>query len=88
MPLVFCHGLLGFDSVSLGAAFAPLNITHWRGITEVLEENGIEVLITRVPATSGVEERAKVLEEKITEKYAGREIHLIGEFLSHSTSWH
>ncbi|CCA68539.1 related to triacylglycerol lipase [Serendipita indica DSM 11827] len=78
LPLVFCHGLLGFDSVSLGASFAPLQITHWRGIKEVLEENGIELLITRVPATSGVEERAKVLEAKITEVYPGREVHLIG----------
>ena len=45
----------------------------------MLQENGIELLITRVPATSGVEERAKVLEEKIAEVYPGREIHLIGE---------
>ena len=37
------------------------------------------MLITKVPATSGVEERAKVLEGKIAEKYPGREIHLIGE---------
>ncbi|KAG8832174.1 hypothetical protein FRC17_001814 [Serendipita sp. 399] len=78
LPIVFCHGLLGFDSVSLGASFASLQITHWRGIKEVLEENGIEILITKVPATSGVEERAKVLEEAITATFAGREIHLIG----------
>ncbi|PVF94504.1 alpha/beta-hydrolase [Serendipita vermifera] len=77
-PVVFCHGLMGFDSVSLGASFAPLQITHWRGIKEVLEENGIEVLITKVPATSGVEERAKVLGEKIAEVYPGRAVHLIG----------
>jgi len=78
-PVVFCHGLLGFDSVTLGVTFAPLQITHWRGIKEVLEENGVEVLITKVPATSGVEERAKVLEEKIAEKYSGRKVHLIGQ---------
>ncbi|KAG8862057.1 hypothetical protein FRC20_011370 [Serendipita sp. 405] len=78
LPLVFCHGLLGFDSVSLGASFAPLQITHWRGIKEVMEENGIDILITKVPATSGVEERAKVLEETIASTYPGREIHLIG----------
>jgi len=75
---VFCHGLLGFDSVKLGVTFVPLQISHWRGIKEVLEENGVEVLITRVPATSGVEERAKVLEETIAEKYPGRSVHLIG----------
>ena len=75
---MFCHGLLGFDSVNLGVNFAPLQITHWRGIKEVLEENGVEVLITKVPATSGVEDRAKVLEATIAEKYPGRSVHLIG----------
>lgn len=77
-PLVFCHGLLGFDSVNLGVNFAPLQITHWRGIKEVLEESGVEVLITKVPATSGVDARAKVLEATIAEKFPGRSVHLIG----------
>lgn len=57
---------------------APLQISHWRGIKEVLEENAVEVLITRVPATSSVHDRARVLEEKITETYPGRGVHLIG----------
>ncbi|KAF4573100.1 hypothetical protein EYR36_007610 [Pleurotus pulmonarius] len=77
-PLVFCHGLLGFDSVKLGPSIAPLEVTHWRGIKEVLEANGAEVLITRVPATSSPIERAKVLEEKISQTYPGRSVHLIG----------
>lgn len=45
----------------------------------MLEENGVEVLITKVPATSGVEARARVLEAKIAEVYPGREVHLIGK---------
>ncbi|KAG9314213.1 Alpha/Beta hydrolase protein [Chiua virens] len=77
-PLVFCHGLLGFDSVTIGPAIAPLQVFHWRGIKEVLETNGCEVLITRVPATSSPVERAKVLEKKISETYPGRTVHLIG----------
>ncbi|KAF8274019.1 Alpha/Beta hydrolase protein [Lactarius quietus] len=77
-PIVFCHGLLGFDSVTIGPAIAPLEVTHWRGIKEVLHANGIEVLMTRVPATSSPIERAKVLEQKIEEMYAGRSVHLIG----------
>ncbi|KAA1468074.1 alpha/beta-hydrolase [Dentipellis sp. KUC8613] len=77
-PLVFCHGLLGFDSVTIGPSIAPLEVTHWRGIKEVLEANGAEVLITRVPATSSPVERAKVLEKKIEEVYPGRKVHLIG----------
>ena len=78
-PVVFCHGLLGFDSVTIGPAIAPLEVTHWRGIKEVLEENGTEVLITRVPATSSPAERAKVLEQRISQVYPGRSVHLIGQ---------
>ncbi|KAF7799305.1 hypothetical protein EIP86_010537 [Pleurotus ostreatoroseus] len=71
-PVVFCHGLLGFDTVTLGPSIAPLQVAHWRGIKDALEANGTEVLITRVPATSSPVERAKVLEEKISEVYPGR----------------
>ncbi|KAF9020323.1 alpha/beta-hydrolase [Hymenopellis radicata] len=77
-PIVFCHGLLGFDSVTIGPAIAPMEVSHWRGIKEVLEANGAEVLITRVPATSSPIDRAKVLEQKISEVYPGRSVHLIG----------
>jgi len=76
-PVVFCHGLLGFDTVKVGPIY-PLHVSHWRGIKEVLEANGVEVLITRVPATSSIEERAKVLEKTISEIYPGRSVHLIG----------
>ena len=77
-PIVFCHGLLGFDSVTIGPTIAPLEVTHWRGIKEVLQANGTEVFMTRVPATSSPEQRAKVLEQKIEEMYAGRSVHLLG----------
>jgi triacylglycerol lipase len=78
-PIVFCHGLLGFDSLKLGPAVIPVQVNYWRGILEVLEANGVEVLITRVPATSSVPDRAKVLEEKISSVFPGRSVHLIGE---------
>ncbi|KAM5530320.1 hypothetical protein V8D89_016021 [Ganoderma adspersum] len=77
-PIVFCHGLMGFDTVTFGPAIAPLQIQHWRGIRDALEMNGTEVLTTRVPATSSPIDRAKVLCEKIAEKYPGRAVHLIG----------
>ncbi|KAH9944188.1 alpha/beta-hydrolase [Epithele typhae] len=77
-PLVFCHGLLGFDKVTLGPSIAPFQVQHWRGIRDALESNGIEVLTTRVPATSSPVERAKVLCDKISEVYPGRPVHLIG----------
>ncbi|TFY78332.1 hypothetical protein EWM64_g5680 [Hericium alpestre] len=62
----------------IGPSIAPLEVTHWRGIKEVLEAIGAEVLITRVPATSSPVDRAKVLEKKVEEVYAGRKVHLIG----------
>lgn len=77
-PIVFCHGLLGFDQVSIGPAIAPLQFDHWRGIKDVLEAAGCEVLVTRVPATSSPVDRARVLAEAVEKKYAGRKIHLIG----------
>ena len=78
-PLVLAHGLLGFDTVTVGPSIAPLQVTHWRGIKEAFEANGVEVLMTRVPATSTPIDRAKVLCEKISEVYPGRSVHLIGE---------
>ena len=60
---VLAHGLLGFDSVSV----ATVGISYWRGIKEALEAAGCEVLIAKVPATSSIEERAKVLEATISE---------------------
>ncbi|CAL1695126.1 unnamed protein product [Somion occarium] len=77
-PVVFCHGLLGFDTVTVGPSIAPVQVSHWRGIKDALEANGVEVLITRVPATSTPIVRAKVLEEKISAAYPGRSVHLIG----------
>lgn len=60
---------------------ASLQVSHWRGIKEVLEARGVEVLITRVPATSSPMERAKVLEKRVSEVYPGRAVHLIGNVL-------
>ncbi|QRV83548.1 alpha/beta hydrolase family protein [Ceratobasidium sp. AG-Ba] len=77
-PIVFCHGLFGFDTLTLGPSFAPVSISHWRGISEVLAAAGADVLVTRVPATSAVPSRAAVLREKIAETYPGRSVHLIG----------
>lgn len=107
-PLVFCHGLLGFDY--LGPASLPpyvhnsskdailltsdtlskhsLQISHWRGIREVLEANGCEVMITRVPATSSTKVRSEILMAAIEEKYPGRTVNLIGHsMVSSADMW-
>jgi triacylglycerol lipase len=64
--------------VKIGPVY-PLQVSHWRGIKEVLEANGVEVLITRVPATSSIEERAEVLERAVSDAYPHRSVHLIGQ---------
>ncbi len=65
-----------------------LQISHWRGIREVLESNGTEVMITRVPATSSVKDRAKILMEAIEERYTGREVNLVGHsMVSSAGGW-
>jgi triacylglycerol lipase len=75
-PMVFCHGLLGFDY--LGPDSLPaLQINHWRGIREVLEANGVEVMIARVPATSSIKDRAAILRGLISERYPGRKVNLV-----------
>lgn len=48
-PVVFCHGLLGFDTVKVGLSIAPVNVSHWRGIKDALEANGVEVCVLWTP---------------------------------------
>ncbi|KAH8835221.1 alpha/beta-hydrolase [Flagelloscypha sp. PMI_526] len=77
-PVVFCHGLFGFNSVSVGLSIAPMKFSYWKGIQEVLQANGTQVLVTHVPATSSPIDRAQVLEDQIAELYMGQSVHLIG----------
>lgn len=76
-PLVFCHGLLGFDVLG-PRNIAPMQISYWRGVREVLESNGAEVMICRVPATASIKDRATILKEQIEKQYEGRTVNLIG----------
>jgi triacylglycerol esterase/lipase EstA (alpha/beta hydrolase family) len=93
--LVLCHGLFGFDTFSrshisisdldIGGydAFAlpPLATVHyWRGIKEALEQAGCaRVIITRVPKTASIEERAAALRNQIAKKcHPGETINLLG----------
>lgn len=67
----------GFDVIG-PANFKPLQFSYWIGVKEALEAMGVEVLVGRVPASAGIEERAKVLAELIEQTFPGREINLIG----------
>ncbi|GAA5962214.1 hypothetical protein JCM3765_003902 [Sporobolomyces pararoseus] len=77
LPIVFCHGLFGFDHLG-PTSIKPLQFSYWVGVQEALEAMGVEVLIGRVPASASIEERAKVLCEMIGERFPGREVNLIG----------
>ncbi|BFZ60570.1 lipase 2 [Saitoella coloradoensis] len=82
-PVVLCHGLFGFDTMHIGAIEAlhvpPLAVVaYWRGIVDALTQNGIEVLVTRVPRSATIAERAEMLHSQISEKLPGRVINLIG----------
>ncbi|KAI6004566.1 hypothetical protein EDC04DRAFT_1014637 [Pisolithus marmoratus] len=65
---------MGFDTVSI----AHMQLSHWPGIKKLLEDNGCEVVIIAVPATSSPIDRAKILEKMISGAYPGRAVHLIG----------
>lgn len=75
-PIVLAHGLLGFDELRLaGKHFKGLQ--YWRGITEALQANGIEVIIARVPPSASIEERAAKLSKDIEEKAGGKSVNII-----------
>ncbi|KAL7266935.1 lipase 2 [Rhizina undulata] len=59
-----CHGLLGFDEIRLAGNYLP-SIKYWRGITEALKANGVDVIIGTVPASGSIEDRAAALAEDI-----------------------
>jgi triacylglycerol lipase len=74
-PIVLAHGLFGFARIGVGR----LTITsYFRGIPQALEEVGNRVLVTRVPAISGIETRSRRLGEEIVRAFADEPVHLIG----------
>lgn len=83
LPIVLAHGLLGFDTFSLAPAalkdsLPSLSIVYWRGITEVLQRRGVEVLVAKVPTSATIEERAEELRKQIEHTFPHREINMIG----------
>ena len=67
----------GFDSLEL----PPLVTVHyWRGIKEALEKAGCKrIVITRVPRTASIEERAEVLRKEIASNCTpGEPLNILG----------
>ncbi|KAH8687887.1 Alpha/Beta hydrolase protein, partial [Tricladium varicosporioides] len=75
-PIVLAHGLLGFDELKLGGEILP-GIHYWRGITDAMRANGIEVITASVPASASIEERAMKLGQDIAEKANGKSVNII-----------
>jgi triacylglycerol lipase len=75
-PIVLAHGLLGFDELRLAGRFLP-GVQYWRGITDAMRANGIEVITTSVPASASIEERAAKLGQDIAAKAKGKSVNII-----------
>ncbi|RDL38960.1 uncharacterized protein BP5553_03300 [Venustampulla echinocandica] len=75
-PIVLAHGLFGFDEFRLAGSLLP-GVQYWRGITQAMRANGIEVITTCVPASASIEERAAKLGEDIAAKANGKSVNII-----------
>ncbi|MBI2190800.1 MAG: hypothetical protein HYU36_02295 [Planctomycetes bacterium] len=62
LPIVLCHGLLGFDKIGI-EGFAA--IRYFRGIQEDLESVGCRVYVTRVSKSKDVSVRAAELKDQV-----------------------
>lgn len=75
-PVVLAHGLLGFDELHLAGKLLP-GVHYWRGITQALTANGIEVITASVPPSASIEERAQKLGKDIEGKAHGKSVNVI-----------
>jgi triacylglycerol lipase len=77
-PIVLAHGLMGFDELQIVPKFFPFPPVHyWRGITNAMRANGIEVITASVPALGSIEERAAKLGQDIAAKANGKSVNII-----------
>jgi triacylglycerol lipase len=74
-PIVLAHGLFGFSRIGLGRLTIA---AYFHGIPHALRAAGNRVLVTRVPAIAGVEERARRLGQQILREFGDEPVHLIG----------
>ncbi|KAJ3356223.1 hypothetical protein HDU91_005568, partial [Kappamyces sp. JEL0680] len=83
-PVVLCHGLFGFASLSFGIAEElivgpnPFKVRYWGGIEDQLISDGAEVSSFSVAPVGSIKKRAETLHAFLTEHYAGRAVNLVG----------
>ncbi|KAI5923182.1 triacylglycerol lipase [Camillea tinctor] len=75
-PIVLAHGLLGFAELQVAGGWLPA-IHYWRGISDALAANGVEVIRPAVPPSGTIEERAAKLAEDILIAAEGREVNIV-----------
>ncbi|KAI8956709.1 putative triacylglycerol lipase [Daldinia sp. FL1419] len=75
-PIVLAHGLLGFAEIRLAGGWLPA-IHYWRGITDALRANGIEVITASVPPSGSIEQRAEKLARSIADVARDRSVNII-----------
>jgi triacylglycerol lipase len=75
-PVVLAHGLLGFSELRLAGPYLP-SISYWRGIKDALTANRAEIILTQVPPTSSIEQRAIKLAQDIEAHAAGKSVNII-----------
>lgn len=79
-PIVLAHGLYGFD-VRGFSTWPSLQIHYWSDVLGILRKKvGAEVIVTRVPSTGSIQERAKTMHDCLQHDAAGRSIN----FIAHS----
>ncbi|TFK39091.1 Alpha/Beta hydrolase protein [Crucibulum laeve] len=79
-PIVLCHGLYGFDSRG-PSTFPSMRMNYWQNVLRVLRDKiGAEVIVTSVPGTGSIIERAQKLDQQLQTRARGRGVN----FLAHS----
>jgi triacylglycerol lipase len=73
---VLAHGLLGFAELRVAGSWLPA-VHYWRGISEALTANGIEVITAAVPPSGSIERRAEKLGEHIARVAGGKSVNII-----------
>ncbi|KAI1639991.1 triacylglycerol lipase [Biscogniauxia mediterranea] len=75
-PIVLAHGLLGFAELQVPGGWLPA-IHYWRGISDALAANGVQVIRAAVPPSSRIEQRAEKLAQDIGAEAEGREVSIV-----------
>ncbi|KAI2624868.1 putative triacylglycerol lipase [Hypoxylon sp. NC1633] len=75
-PIVLAHGLLGFAELHVAGGWLPA-IQYWRGITDALKANGIEVITATVPPSGSIEQRAQKLADGIAKVAQDKSVNII-----------